>query len=83
MGAAALKAVGKKKWNKRVQKILAQIEPVFNPRVIYLGGGNAKHLKFKLPAHVKLTENIAGLMGGIALWNDAPSSSTRRPTRAA
>jgi polyphosphate glucokinase len=78
VGAAALKDVGKKKWNKRVQKILAQIEPTFNPRVIYLGGGNAKHLKCELPSNVKLTENIAGLLGGIALWNDAPSSSTRR-----
>ena len=76
VGAVALKDVGKKKWNKRVQKILAQIEPIFNPRVIYLGGGNAKHLKCELPAHVKLTENIAGLLGGIALWNDATSSST-------
>lgn len=78
VGATALKEVGKKKWNKRVQKILAQVEPTFNPRVIYLGGGNAKHLKCELPSNVKLTENIAGLLGGIALWNDAPSSSTRR-----
>lgn len=74
VGASALKDVGKKKWNKRVEKILAQIEPTFNPRVIYLGGGNAKHLKIDLPPNVKLTENIAGLLGGIALWNDVPQS---------
>ncbi|MEO6575153.1 MAG: ROK family protein [Polyangiaceae bacterium] len=78
VGAAALKEVGKKKWNKRVQKILAQIEPTFNPRVIYLGGGNAKHLKVELPSNVKLTENIAGLLGGIALWDDIPGASASK-----
>ena len=68
VGGPALEKVGKKKWNKRVAKILEQIYPIWNPRKIYLGGGNAKHLKAKFPKHVKVTENIAGLLGGIALW---------------
>jgi polyphosphate glucokinase len=70
LGARALERVGKKRWNKRVARALAQIDPVWNPTRIYLGGGNAKHLKLKLPPHVKITENIAGLLGGIALWRD-------------
>jgi len=69
VGAKALKKIGKKKWNKRVAKVVAQIDPVWNPRKIYLGGGNSKHLKIKLPAHVKITSNVAGLLGGVALWN--------------
>jgi polyphosphate glucokinase len=69
VGAKALKKIGKKKWNKRVAKVVAQIDPVWNPRRIYLGGGNSKHLKIKLPAHVKITPNVAGLLGGVALWN--------------
>ena len=68
VGMAALKKVGKKRWNKRVRRILAQIDPIWNPRQIYLGGGNAKHLRGELPANVKVTENLAGLLGGIALW---------------
>jgi polyphosphate glucokinase len=75
VGAKALHKVGKRKWNKRVEKVLAQIEPIWNPRRIYLGGGNAKHLDIKLPKHVSVTENVAGLLGGIALWE---TSQTRR-----
>lgn len=68
VGGRALDKVGKKKWNKRVARVLKQVEPIWNPRRIYLGGGNAKHLKLELPKHVSVTENVAGLLGGIALW---------------
>jgi len=64
----ALEAIGKKKWNKRVRKVIAQITPIWNPRRIYIGGGNAKHIKGDLPEHVVLGSNVAGLLGGIALW---------------
>jgi polyphosphate glucokinase len=70
LGARALERAGKKKWNKRVLRALAQIDPIWNPDRIYLGGGNAKHLKVKLPPHVRIVENVAGLLGGIALWRD-------------
>jgi polyphosphate glucokinase len=68
LGMRALEAVGKKKWNKRVARALEQIEPIWNPQRIYLGGGNAKHLTLTLPPHIKVTLNVAGLLGGIALW---------------
>jgi polyphosphate glucokinase len=74
VGARALERVGRKTWNKRVARVLAQIEPVWNPSCIYLGGGNAKYLKPKLLRHidmnVRITDNLAGLLGGIALWNE-------------
>jgi polyphosphate glucokinase len=70
VGAKALAKVGKKKWNKRVLKVIEQVLPIWNPRKLYLGGGNAKHLKLELPADVEVTSNLAGLIGGIALWND-------------
>jgi polyphosphate glucokinase len=66
----ALKKIGKKKWNKRVAEVVAQVLPIWNPRKLYLGGGNAKHLKITLPENVSITPNIAGLLGGIALWHD-------------
>jgi polyphosphate glucokinase len=69
LGARALKKQGKKKWNKRLKEALDQIDPVWNPRQIYLGGGNAKHVNLELSSHVKITENIAGLLGGIKLWH--------------
>lgn len=68
IGSAALDEVGKKQWRRRVLRVLQQIQPIFNPDHIYLGGGNAKHWKGELPANVSLVENTAGLLGGIKLW---------------
>jgi len=68
VGARALAAVGKKRWNRRVARVVAQLLPIFNPRRLYLGGGNAKHLEVELPQEVHLVANVAGLLGGIALW---------------
>ncbi len=66
---ATLEDIGKKRWRERVAAVVAQVLPIWNPRVLYLGGGNARLLKPEsLPANVKITENIAGLLGGIALW---------------
>ncbi len=69
IGQTALKKIGKKRWNARVAHVLDQLQPIFNPTHIYLGGGNAKKLKIKLPKNVTITDNVAGLLGGIALWN--------------
>ena len=74
VGRKALDKVGKKRWNKRVRRVIEQIIPVWNPRRMYIGGGNAKHLKGELPEIVTVTSNIAGLMGGIALWHDQPTT---------
>lgn len=70
IGIKALKKVGKKKWNERVRRVIDQVEPIFNPTVIYLGGGNAQKLSIKLPSNVKIADNVAGLLGGIALWRE-------------
>ena len=70
VGKIALKKVGKKKWNRRVAEVVDQVLPIWNPRKLYLGGGNAKHLTLILPPNVSITPNIAGLLGGIALWHD-------------
>lgn len=70
VGAKALKKVGKKRWNKRVARVIEQVLPIWNPHRLYLGGGNAKHLKIELPHDVQITSNMAGLLGGIALWRE-------------
>jgi polyphosphate glucokinase len=72
VGNKALVEVGKKKWKKRVARVVAQIEPIWNPRRLYIGGGNAKHVDIELPPNVKITANMAGLLGGLALWNFDP-----------
>jgi polyphosphate glucokinase len=69
LGKAALEEVGKKKWRKRVRRAVKALDPIFNYRVLYLGGGNTKLLDpAELPSNVKTVDNLAGLLGGIALW---------------
>ena len=69
VGKKALEEIGKKRWRKRVLKVLQQVEPIWNPTRIFLGGGNAKLLKAEdLPENVTISPNSAGITGGIALW---------------
>lgn len=69
VGKAALEKSGKKRWRKHVRAAIAQLDPIFNYRTIYLGGGNARLLKpSDLPKNARVTSNEAGLLGGIALW---------------
>ena len=82
VGHAALKKVGRKRWNRRVRKVIEHLEPVFNYRVLYLGGGNSKLIHFALPENVRIIENIAGLIGGVKLWAQ-PAGASAGPTQAA
>jgi polyphosphate glucokinase len=66
-----LKEIGKKQWSKRVLEMIEQLEPIFNYDMLYLGGGNAEHIKADLPANVKLFTNVEGMSGGVKIW-DAP-----------
>lgn len=72
VGNAALKRVGREKWNQHVRRVLEQIQPIWNPRKLYVGGGNARLLDIPLPENVRITRNVAGLLGGFALWKDEP-----------
>ena len=70
LGKKALDKVGKKKWNKRLERAIRQWEVLFNYDHLCLGGGNAKKINFKLPPNVRVVQNVAGLLGGIALWRE-------------
>jgi polyphosphate glucokinase len=80
VNAAALEEVGKVRWRRRVGRVLAQIRETFNPRAIFVGGGNAKKLDPRdLPQGVSIVPNVAGLLGGVRLWE--PLASAARPAR--
>ena len=70
VGEAARKAVGNKVWNRRVAEAIELILPIWNPHQLYLGGGNAKKLTIELPDNVCIVPNLAGILGGIRLWED-------------
>jgi polyphosphate glucokinase len=71
LGARALERIGKKRWNKRVGKMIAQLDPIFNYRMLYIGGGNAKKITAELPPNTRIVDNMAGILGGIKLWQIA------------
>jgi len=68
LGQKALKKAGKKKWNRRLLKAIGSLEALFNYDMLYIGGGNTQKIDVELPRRVKIVENVAGLLGGIALW---------------
>ncbi len=70
LGDKARKKIGKKKWNKRLVRAIQTLDRTFNYDRLYLGGGNAERVIVKLPRNVKIVSNVAGLLGGIALWRD-------------
>ena len=70
LGRNGLKRIGPKKWNKILQKAIAQTLHTFNWDHLYIGGGNAKLVSFQLPENVALVSNQDGLLGGIKLWED-------------
>jgi polyphosphate glucokinase len=82
LGVAALKSAGAEKWNRHLEQAIAQIDPIWNPDRIYLGGGNAKHVTIALPAHVRIASNTAGLLGGIALWDGREAVTPARGAKA-
>ena len=69
LGNAQRKEVGNNRWAKRVRKAIAAFDDMLFFDVIYLGGGNAKHLS---PADIgtkgQVVENTAGILGGVRVW---------------
>jgi polyphosphate glucokinase len=74
IGDKVLKKKGKKKWNKRVEHALELLNTLLNPDKIYIGGGNARHIGFKLNKNTKIVSNEAGILGGIHLWDQLEKS---------
>ena len=66
-----LQEIGKKHWSKRVLEMIEQLQPIFNYDTLYIGGGNAEHIKGDLPPNVKLFTNVEGMAGGVRIWTVA------------
>jgi predicted TIM-barrel fold metal-dependent hydrolase/predicted NBD/HSP70 family sugar kinase len=68
VGDPARRKAGKKRWNRRVARVIDILRRLVNFDHLYIGGGNAKHIEFALPGDVTIVPNSDGLTGGIALW---------------
>ena len=70
MGNVARKEVGNHRWSKRVLKAIDAYYDFLFFDVIYIGGGNAKHLDpERLPRRAKIVDNTAGITGGVRIWD--------------
>jgi polyphosphate glucokinase len=63
------KRIGNREWNKRVEKVIPILATVMNYDRLYLGGGNSRRIRFKLPRNVTLVSNDAGMEGSAFVWH--------------
>lgn len=70
LGLRGLKRLGRKKWERHVDKVIAQLREALEPDIVVVGGGNAKKLK-KLPPHTILGSNENAFRGGFRMWDQA------------
>jgi polyphosphate glucokinase len=67
VGAAALKRLGRKKWQRAVDDVLKRLLAALEPDYVVLGGGNAGKID-KLPRKVRRGNNTHAFEGGFRLW---------------
>lgn len=73
LGNKALKKVGPKVWNKRLERAISYFHILTNFDKLYIGGGNAEYVELDCP-DVEIVSNTLGLRGGIWLWKDSELS---------
>ncbi len=65
---AALRQIGRKKWRERVLEAIANFATLVNYDHLYVGGGNARHMVGHVSGPITIVDNVAGILGGIRLW---------------
>lgn len=68
IGEVELKRIGKKKWNERMKRVIETLKVVFNYDRLYVSGGCAKQINFKLDDNIIMADNRDGIKGGAKLW---------------
>lgn len=70
LGDAARRKIGNQRWRSRVRKAIAAFDDMLLYDHLYIGGGNARHLKDEdLGEKGTRVPNVAGILGGIRLWD--------------
>jgi polyphosphate glucokinase len=68
IGEKALNKEGLEDWNERMKEVLYTFKTVINYDNLFLSGGNAKRLNFKLDKNIQIVSNKDGIKGGAFLW---------------
>jgi predicted NBD/HSP70 family sugar kinase len=67
LGEHGLRRLGRKKWQRFVEDVVARLKAAFVVDYVVLGGGNAKKL-LRLPPHARAGDNRNAFLGGFRLW---------------
>lgn len=70
VGERARVKLGKKKWRRCVEDVVARLTAALEPDDVVLGGGNVRKLK-ELPPGTRAGENANAFRGGFSLWEEA------------
>jgi predicted NBD/HSP70 family sugar kinase len=76
VGLRGLERLGKKKWRRHVDFVMARMIAALHPDDIVLGGGNVKELK-TLPPGCRAGANANAFLGGFRMW-EGPDATDRR-----
>ena len=71
LGNSARKALGNARWNRRVAEAVRTLDVLLRFDRLYIGGGNSKRVTVALGPNVELVDNLAGILGGVRLWDTA------------
>jgi polyphosphate glucokinase len=73
LGLRGLKRMGRKKWQRHVEKVVEILKHGLQADYVMLGGGQTKELK-TLPPGVRLGTNAHAILGGLRLWKEGAGS---------
>lgn len=73
LGDATLHRIGAKKWRKRLEEALVNFHILLNYDRLYIGGGNSRLVAGHLDPSIIIVDNLAGILGGIKLWEHPES----------
>ena len=80
LGLRGLNRLGRKKWERKVHKVVTELREALAAEYVVLGGGNAKKLK-ELPDKTSLGGNENAFLGGFRMWAPKTDSAVHRPAK--
>lgn len=69
VGLRGLQRLGKKKWQRAVEDVIARLKAALVVDYVVIGGGNARKLNL-LPPYARLGDNRNAFTGGFRLWQE-------------
>jgi polyphosphate glucokinase len=80
LGDLTRQQIGNQRWRRRVRRAIDAFDAMLLFDHLYIGGGNAKHMhEDDLGQKVTIVPNLAGILGGIKLWDQRWDGRDQRP----